>query len=1037
MSNCSRLLWVVLGLSLTMSAQNAVLDSDTLSGLPIRAIGPAAMDGRIADIAGIRDGQRLTIYVGSASGGVWKSADSGTTFKPVFDKQPSLSIGSIAIDPQNPKTVWVGTGEAWTRNSVSVGTGVYRSRDGGDNWESMGLTDSEHVSRMIVHPKDSNTVYACALGHLWNSNTERGVFKTTDGGKTWNKVLYRNDGTGCAELTMDPQDSATLYAAMWDVRREPHNFRSGGPGSGLFKSTDGGATWHELRKGLPEGDLGRIGIAVAASNHARVYAVVEAKNHTALFRSDDAGDSWTEVNSSFNVSGRPFYFARLAVDPKNADRVYKPGFFLTVSEDAGKSFSAAFSVSEDQPGEALHSDMHALWINPENPDQMLVGTDGGVYQSLDQANHWRFLANLPVAQFYHVSFDMAEPYNVYGGLQDNGSWMGPSRAVGGIANRHWKVIGMGDGFWAFSDPSDSDYAYVEYQGAMISRFRKSTGEAKDIKPLPRAGEPEFRFNWNAPIHLSSNHPGTIYLGGQFLFRSRDHGESWDRISADLTTNDPAKQHQETSGGLTIDNSDAEKYETIYTIAESPKNGDVIWAGTDDGNVQITRDGGKHWTNIVKNIPGLPPNTWVSTIEAGHFDPAVAYATFDGHATGDMKTYVYRTQDYGATWTSLSTAELSGYAHVVREDLVNPHLLFLGTEFGLFISIDGGAHWAQFKGDLPNVAVRDAVIHPRESDLILATHGRGVYILDDLTPIRALTPEILAKDFAPLPSRPSALALPASEQRFDGNSEFVGRTLPEAAGIVYYQKKRHVFGDLKLDIYDDKGNLLTSIQGDKRRGLNRVQWPERAKPPKVPPAAGLVENEYLFYGPQAPEGTYPVKITKGKDTYSSEVKLIPDPRTKSTAADRAQQHKNVTQLYDMLASLTFVVDSTSDLQSQARQRAAGATDSGLKAQLDGLVHKLEEFRSTLVSVKEGGMITGEKKLREHLGELYGGVNGFSGRPTQSQIESTTLYQKKLDDATAQYQSITASAVPPVNAALQAKSLEPLKAMSRDDWEKKQK
>jgi hypothetical protein len=615
--------------------------------------------------------------------------------------------------------------------------------------------------------------------------------------------------------------------------------------------------------------------------------------------------------------------------------------------------------------------------------------------------------------------------------------MGPSRAVGGIANRHWKVIGMGDGFWAFSDPADSDYAYVEYQGAMISRFRKSTGEAKDIKPLPRAGEPEFRFNWNAPIHLSSNHPGTIYLGGQFLFRSRDHGESWDRISPDLTTNDPAKQHQETSGGLTIDNSDAEKYETIYTIAESPKNGDVIWAGTDDGNVQITRDGGKHWTNVVKNIPELPPNTWVSTIEASHFDPAVAYATFDGHATGDMKTHVYRTKDYGATWTSLSTSELSGYAHVVREDLVNANLLFLGTEFGLFISIDGGAHWAQFKGDLPNVAVRDAVIHPRESDLILATHGRGVYILDDLTPIRALTPEILSKDFAPLPSRPSALALPASEQRFDGNSEYVGRTLPEAAGIVYYQKKRHVFGDLKLDVYDEKGNLLTSIQGDKRRGLNRVQWPERAKPPKVPPAAGLVENEYLFYGPQAPEGTYPVKITKGKDTYSSEVKLVPDPRTKSTTADRALQHKTVTQLYDMLASLTFVVDSTSDLQTQARQRAASATDSALKAQLDGLVQKLEDFRSTLVSVKEGGMITGEKKLREHLGELYGGVNGFSGRPTQSQVESTSLYQKKLDDATSQYQSLTASALPSVNGALQAKSMEPLKAMSREDWEKKQK
>ena len=1034
---CVSLVVCLLSLALVVCAQDVTLDSDTVSGLPIRGIGPAAMGGRIADIAAVREGARLTIYVGSASGGVWKSVDSGTTFKPIFDKQPSLSIGSIAIDPQNSKTVWVGTGESWVRNSVSVGTGVYRSRDGGETWDAVGLPDSEHVSRLMVHPKDSNTVYACALGHLWNSNTERGVFKTTDGGKTWNKLFYRNDSTGCAEMAMDPQDANVLYAAMWDARREPHNFRSGGPGSGLFKSTDGGATWHELRKGLPQGDLGRIAIGIAASKTSRVYAVVEAKNHTALYRSDDAGESWSEVNNSFNVSGRPFYFARLAVDPKNPDRVYKPGFFLTVSEDGGKSFSAAFAASEGPGGAPVHSDMHAVWINPENPDQLLVGTDGGIYQSLDQATHWRFLANLPVSQFYHVSYDMAEPYNVYGGLQDNGTWMAPSRAPGGIGNRHWRVIGMGDGFWAFSDPSDSDYAYVEYQGAMISRFRKSTGEAKDIKPLPRPGEPDFRFNWNSPIHLSPNQTGTVYLGGQFLFRSRDHGESWDRISPDLTTNDPERQHQENSGGLTIDNSDAEKYETIYTIAESPKDANLIWVGTDDGNVQITRDAGKHWSNVVKNIPGLPASTWVSTIEASHFDPAAAYATFDGHALGDMKTYVYKTADYGKTWTSLSTPELSGYAHVVREDLVNKNLLFVGTEFGLFLSIDGGAHWAQFKGNLPNVAVRDVSIQPRESDLLVATHGRGIYILDDLTPIRALTPEILAKDFAMLPSRPSVLTLPADEQRFDGDAEFEGRTVPETASIAYYQKKRHIFGDLKVDISDEKGNPLTTLQGDKRKGLNRVQWPERAKPPKMPPAAGLVENEFVFYGPQVQEGSYTVRVTKGKETYSSQIKLVPDPRTKSTAADRALQHKTVMQLYDMLAQLTYVVDSTNDLRDQARQRAAVASDSGLRDQLNGLVQKLEDFRSTLVSVKEGGMITGEKKLREKLGELYGGINAYSGRPTQSQIDSTALFQKKLDEASGQFQSITGTALPPLNAGLQGKSMEPLKAMTREDWEKKQK
>ncbi len=1022
-------------LSIVAVAQEVTVDSDTFSGLSARPIGPAAMGGRIADITAVQDGQHpLTIYVGAAGGGVWKSSDAGITFKPVFDKQSTQSIGSIAIDPSNPQVVWVGTGESWVRNSVGVGNGIYRSSDGGDTWENLGLTNSEHLSRIVIHPKDSSTVYACALGHLWNANQERGVFKTTDSGKNWKKVLYRDDNTGCAEMVMDPQDPSVLYAAMWDVRRQPFNFRSGGPGSGLFKSTDGGETWHELRKGLPEGDLGRIGLAIPASQHTRVYAVVEARNHTALFRSDDAGASWTEVNNSFNVSGRPFYFARVVADPNNPDRVYKPGFSLTVSEDGGKSFSSAMSMNES-PGDSVHGDHHALWINPANSDQLLDGNDGGVYQSLDRAIHFRFLNNLPVSQFYHVSFDMADPYNVYGGLQDNGTWMGPTRGVDGIANRHWRNIDFGDGFWAFSDPADSDYAYAEYQGGKISRFRKSTGESRDIKPLPRANEPEFRFNWNAPIHLSPNSPGTVYLGAQFLFRSRDHGESWERISPDLTTNDPAKQHQENSGGLTIDNSDAERYETIFAISESPKNGSVIWVGTDDGNVQITRDGGKQWTNVVKNIPGLPPNTWVSTIEAGHYDPAVAYATFDGHATGDMKTYIYKTTDDGKTWTSLSTPELKGYAHVVREDLVNPNLLFVGTESGLFVSIDGGAHWAQFTGRLPNVAVRDVVIHPRESDLILATHGRGIFIVDDLTPLRALTPEILSKDAAFLPSRPATLTLPAGEQRFDGNAEFVGPSLPEAAPIVYYQRKRHVFGDLRLEIYDPQGKLVTTIQGDKRRGLNRVQWPERAKPPKVPPAAGLVENEFAFLGPQVQEGAYTVKMIKGKETYSTTIKLVPDPRSKSTPDDRALQHKTVVQLYDMLGQLTYIVDASVDLRDQARQRAASASDGQTKAQLQKLVDNLEEFRSTLVSVKEGGMITGEKKLRENLGELYGGVNSYSGRPTQSQIESTGVLGKQLDDAAAKFQSLTSTQVPSLNSQLQNSKVAPLVVMSQEDWNKK--
>ncbi len=1026
-------------------AQDVQIDSDTFSGLAARPIGPAVMGGRIADLTAVQEGQRLTLYAGAAGGGLWKSVDGGTTFKPVFDKQPTQSIGSIAVDPSNSQTVWVGTGESWTRNSVSVGTGLYRTRDAGETWDLMGLADSEHISRIIVDPKDGNVVYACALGHLWNSNEERGVFKTIDSGKTWKKVLYSNADVGCADMVMDPEDPHILYASMWLVRRLPWTFSSGllpdgkspnpGQGSELYKSTDGGATWHPARKGLPSGDLGRIGLAISAARHTRVYAVVEAKNHTALFRSDDSAESWTEMNSAFNISGRPFYFARIVADPNNADRVYKPGFGLTVSDDGGKSFSGVFSREES--GGGVHGDYHAVWVNPKNSEELFCGTDGGVYKSLDRGAHWRFLQALPVSQFYHVSYDMARPYNVYGGLQDNGTWMGPSRAVGGIANRHWRPIGFGDGFWAFSDPTDPDIAYVEYQGGHMARFRKSTGESKDIQPLPRADEPEFRFNWNTPIHVSPNHPGTIYIGAQFLFRSQDKGESWERISPDLTTNDTAKQHQELSGGLTIDNSDAEKYETIYSISESPKNGDVIWAGTDDGNLQVTRDGGKTWTNVVKSVPKLPANTWVSTITTGHFDAGTAYATFDGHATGDMKAYVFKTTDYGQTWTSLVTSELKGYAHVVREDLVNPNLLFVGTEFGLFLTVDSGEHWAQFTGKLPSVAVRDLAIHPREGDLLIATHGRGIYILDDLTPIRAITPEILAQEAALLPSRPAELILPAEEQRFDGDSEFVGRSLPETAPIVYYQKKRNIFGTLKLEIYDQQGQLITTLQGDPRRGVVRVGWAERLKPPKVPPAASLVQQPYAFFGPQVAPSTYTVKLAKGKQTYTGRVELAPDPRSSATAEDLALQHKTVMQLYDLLAQLTYVVDATVDLRDQARQRTTqSGKDRKLKAQLDKLATQLEDFRSSLVAVKEGGMITGEKKLREHIGELYGGVNGYVGRPTQSQIERSAVLKKQLDDAAAKFQEMAAKDVRAVNAALGKANLEALKVLSQEDWNKKQ-
>jgi photosystem II stability/assembly factor-like uncharacterized protein len=1010
-------------------AEEVKIDSDAFSGLEARPIGPAAMGGRISAIDAVA-GERLTIWVGAAAGGVWKSDDAGLTFKPVFDRQPQ-SIGALMVDPSDPKTVWVGTGESAVRNSVSVGAGVFRTTDAGDTWEKLGLEGTERIAHVAVSPKDGKTVFVCATGALWNDSPERGVYRTVDGGKTWEKVLHVDAKTGCADLAMDPQDPRILYAGMWQFRRTPSFFTSGGPGSGVWKSTDGGSTWRKVTKGLPAGDLGRIGLDVSPARPSVVYAVVESMR-TAIFRSDDLGESWTETNSSGNVQARPFYFARVVADPKDVDRVYKPGFFLTVSADGGKTFQSA---SGGLLGMSTHPDHHALWINPKNPRELVLGTDGGVYISPDRGGHWRFVSALPVSQYYHVSVDGDVPYNVYGGLQDNGTWYGPSTVPGGIYSRHWKVIGYGDGFWTFVDPTDPDIVYVEYQGGHLMRTRKSTGETKEIPPYPAAGEPKLRFNWNTPIHLSPTAPGVLYYGSQFVHRSTDRGESWERISPDLTTNDPAKQRQEDSGGLTIDNSTAENHCTIFAIAESPVNPSVIWAGTDDGNVQVTRDGGKSWTNVAKNVPGLPASTWVSSVAPSHFAEGTAYVTFDGHMTGDMKTWVYRTTDFGRSWTALATADLRGFAHVVKEDPVEPKLVFVGTESGLFVSVDGGSAWAQFTGGLPDVPVRDVAIHPRDGDLVVATHGRGLFVIDDLTPLRNLTPRILESEVALLPSRPAVLTIPTGEQRFDGSGDFEGRALPEAAMITYYQRKRHIFGDLTLAIFDAGGKLVSTIPGSKRRGLTRVEWPMRLKPPKVPPATSLVEQPYAFVGPRLPEGTYTVKLTKGKAVVTSEVKLVADPRSKHSAADRKLQQETALKLYAMLARLTFQVDRILDLEEKASVLAAKLSKgSAARKKLESFRDGLEKIRATLVATRPG-QLTGEERIRERIGTLYGGVNGYDGRPTASQLGRTGVLEKELDATVAELDGFLGRELPAVNGAL-PKDAVPLKPLTQGEWDARQ-
>ena len=1008
----------------------AHLDAGVLSGLGIRNIGSATMSGRVAALAAThRKDRTLAIYVGAASGGVWKSTDGGTTFTPKFDHEKVQSIGAIALDPKSPETVWAGTGEAWTRNSVSIGDGIYLSKDGGETWTNMGLAESERIVKVIVHPEKSDVVYACVTGKLWSDSPDRGVYRTEDGGKTWSLVLKGTNGsTGCGSLSIDAKHPATMFASLWDFRRRGWTFRSGGDtaaavsGSGLFRTDDGGAHWTEItetgNKGWPKKPYGRIAVAVAPSDSKIVYAAVES-TASALFRSSDGGATWERRDDSQMMVWRPFYFANLIVDPVDPNRLFKPDGDLIQSLDGGKSFSSA--------GGGAHGDFHDVWIDPSDTKQVITGDDGGLWYSKDGGNRWWKANNLPISQFYHVSVDNDDPYHVYGGLQDNSSWVGSSSFPGGIANAQWENMYGGDGFWMFPDPSDPDYLYAEAQGGNIGRVNRRTHQSRDIRPRAKYGE-KLRWNWNTPIHVSPNEKGTIYIGSQFLFRSRDHGQTWDRISPDLSGNDPEKQKQEESGGITVDNSAAEMHTTIYAISESPRNGQIIWAGTDDGNVQVTRDGGKSWKNVTA-AAGVPAGSWVSYVDAGRFDPGTAYVTFDRHSLGEMGPMIYKTTDYGAKWQALVTPAqpkgVRGYAHVVREDPVNRGLLYAGTELGLWISNDDGATWAQFTGgDFPAVAVRDLVVQPRDHDLVVATHGRGIWIIDDLTPLRALTPQILDQEAAFLPTRPQLQRILAGGGWAEGDASYAAPSAPRGATITYYQKARHLFGKLKIEVLDDQGKLVDTLPASKRRGVNRVAWSMNVAPPRVPPAATVAGS--ATRGPRVVPGTYTVRMTKGTKTYETKLVIGLDPRSPFTAAERREQFDAAMKVHAMFGVMTDLVSRIQSVRSSASATAAKLPEGDpLRRQLAGLADKADAVRKKIVATKEGGAITGEERLREHMDDLYGGLTDYEGRPAATLIDYTSVLRRDLDEVVAEFSALCEKDVKEANAALKAQGLPEIK------------
>jgi photosystem II stability/assembly factor-like uncharacterized protein len=772
---------LVLALVLLASSARAALDPGLLAGMSARSIGPAGMSGRVPAVSAVESNPNV-VYIGAAAGGVWKSTNGGLTWTPVFDDQSLSSIGAVAVAPSNPDVVWVGTGEGNPRNSASVGDGVYRSLDGGKTWAHLGLEKTERITRIVVHPTNPDVAWVAALGQEWGENPERGVYKTEDGGKTWSRVLHVDPRTGAADLVMDPRNPNKLFASMWQFRRWPYFFKSGGPGSGLFVTYDGGRTWKRYAEedGLPKGNLGRIGVAISRSNPDVVYATVEAAK-SAVIRSDDGGKSWQTVNDHYDANPRPFYFAHLRVDPELPSRVYSIDFNIRLSEDGGKTFDGLAGIS------AIHGDFHDMWISPSDPSWIYFTNDGGVAVSHDRGKTAQFVTTLPLGQFYHVAVDNETPYNVYGGLQDNSSWRGPNTVwqQGGIRSYEWTTLVGGDGFETRPDPADSNLIYTMSQGGEIIRYDMRTGETRAIKPSPPDGT-KLRFNWNSGFATDSLEPGTIYIGSQFLHKSTDRGESWTTVSPDLTTNNPDWQHQEVSGGLTRDVSNAENYTTILAVAPSPVQKGVIWVGTDDGRLHVTQDGGKTWTSLEKNVPGVPANTWIPNILASKFDAGTAYVVFDNHRREDFKAYVYRTDDYGKTWRSLATADLRGYAHVIEQDPGDKDLLFLGTEFGLWVSNDGGGRWMRWTHGVPPAPVMGLAVQPRELDLVIGTHGRSVYVIDDIRPLRTLSEKAMAEPVHLYGASPAQQHWNAGEPGGFGlgSSEYRGENEPYGTILTY-------------------------------------------------------------------------------------------------------------------------------------------------------------------------------------------------------------------------------------------------------------
>lgn len=1032
-----------------------------IANLAFREIGPAAMGGRVDDVAVVESNPSI-VFMGLASGGVWKTTNGGTTWTPVFDNEEVPSIGDITVAPSDPDIVWVGTGEPNNRQSSSWGNGVYKSTDGGRTWSHKGLRDTHHIGRIVIHPRNPDIVYVAALGRLWGPNKDRGLFKTTDGGATWTRVLAISDDTGIVDVAMDHASPDTLYAAAYQRRRTVFGFAGSGPEGGIHKTTDGGATWKKLVKGLPwdpdpprrpaggpdglpagalaamgitlaeapaaprpappadtRQEIGRIGLNVYRGDTSVVYALVEHANG-GIFRSDDKGESWTRMS---DTNPRPMYYSKVHIDPTNDQRVWVLGASMYYSEDGGRTFVTNHV-------QRIHGDFHAMWINPANSQHIVLGSDGGIHWSWDRGRTWDFVNTMAIGQFYEIGLDMRQPYFICGGLQDNNTWCGPSTSMNprGIANSDWFTIGGGDGFYAQIDPNDPDTVYAESQDGNVLRRDLRTGESRSIRPQPAEGEAPYRFQWNSPIVISAHDSKTIYYAGNFVFRSRDRGDGWTRISPDVTSGAdrdalpimgrvPDRQTRSRHDGV-------QQWPATTTLSESPRSPDILWVGTDDGNLHVTRDGGATWKNVFDRVLGVPKGTYVSRVIASRHADGTAYAAFDGHRSNDFGIYVYATTDFGETWRRITTGlpDNQGIVNVVREHPKNPDLLFAGTEFGAFVTFTRGERWLPLKLNLPTVPVDDIQIHPRDNDLVFGTHGRSIWILDDITPLAELTRAVLGSDLHVFSTRPAIQWRPWGNTGSTGHKAFFGANAPSGA-LIHYLLREPLANDerVRLTVTDATGKQVRSLTGPGAAGLSRVVWDTRADPPVAPappgsggPGAGGFAALAASVGPRVEPGEYTVKVAAGGKESTTTVTVLEDPRITMTTADRATRRAALDRLMPKLAPMVMAQRTIQQMRQvlgsevERWKRPGARVPDNVRQAGDALLGKVDALYPNFGTppAEQRGLgdagpplVARPTPYSQRLLQLYAAIGNMSAAPTAWQLEQVDLLTAKADELSA--------------------------------------